>query len=415
MKRTIATIATLALSVGMLSACSSGQDGQGSSSAGKSTINLWMPTLANDNRDKEMWENISKKFEEENKVKVNVTIVPWTAYETKFLTGVASGNGPDIGYMYPEMLGDYISKNQLVELDEFITPQQKENLIYLDAGKHDGKQYALPLLVGAARVLFYNKDLLAKANVQPPKTWEEFHQVGLKLKEAGVTPWVAPWGDKGRGIMNSNFFPFIWQNDGDLFTEDGSKTQFNTPQVVEAAAYLKKLADDGVLASSSTGANVESSRKSFESGQSAFIIESEAKASLWDDAGVNYDYIYSLDKKKEATFFASDQIVMFKGCEDKKLCAKFMDYLTQGPQMKEFHKQAPYEPVGKDEVKDEPGKFASIYTDHKENLHSLPIVANSVGAYNALYKNMQALLTGQKTPEQAMQDAAAEGDRALSK
>lgn len=413
MKRILAFITALTISATGLAACSSGSDG--SSDESMNSIELWMPTLANDNQDTIMWEEISQKFEAEHDVKVNVTIVPWDAYETKFLTGVSSGNGPDVGYMYPEMLGDYISKNQLVALDEFVTPEQQDNLLYLPHGKVQDKQFALPLLVGAARVIFYNKDLLDQAGVTPPSTWEEFEAAGEKLKAAGITPFVAPFGDKGRGVMNSNFFPFIWQNGGDLFAKDGKSTQFDSPEVIEAAGYLKNLMDKGILSPDSTGANVESTRKSFQAGEVAFIVESEAKASLWDDAGVNYGHIVSLSKKQEGTFFASDQLVMFNACADKQLCYNFMDYLTQGEQMAKFHERSPYEPVGKDETVAEPSEFTPIYTEKKDILHSLPIVPNSVGAYQTLYKNLQAMLTGQKTPEQAMKDAAEEGNRALAK
>ncbi|MBN9644004.1 ABC transporter substrate-binding protein [Corynebacterium mendelii] len=415
MKRIIAALSVAALATGTLVGCSGDGNEESAGDGGQKSINLWMPTLANDNRDKEMWSEISADFEKENNVKVNITVVPWDAYETKFLTGVASGNGPDVGYLYPEMLGDYIAKDQLVALDDFVTAEQKDNLLYLPAGQFNDTQYGLPLLVGAARVLFYNKDLLDKAGVQPPTNWDDFKAGGEKLKAAGITPWIAPWGDKGRGIMNSNFFPFIWQNDGELFAKDGSKTLFDSPEVVESAAYLKDMMDAGVLDPSSTGANVESSRKSFQNGEVAYLFESEAKSSLWDDAGVNYGWVLSLDHKKKGTFIASDDLVMFKGCEDKDLCYKFMDYLTQGKQMSRFHKQAPYQPVGKDEKIDNPSEFSKLYEENPEVLNVQPILPNSAPTLTILYSEMQAMLTGKKSPEEALKDAADQGNKALEK
>jgi raffinose/stachyose/melibiose transport system substrate-binding protein len=38
---------------------------------------------------------------------------------------------------------------------------------------------------------FYNKDLFAKAKVQPPKTWDQFVAVCAKLQKAGITPVVS--------------------------------------------------------------------------------------------------------------------------------------------------------------------------------------------------------------------------------
>ena len=124
----------------LLTACGA----NGGSGGTPSTIDLWMPPNAANNLDKELWDEIVKPFEEKHNVDVNVTIVPWDSYETKYLTGISSGKGPDVGYMYSEMMGDYLVKDQLVALDEKVTDAQRKNLLFLDKGVINGKQYALP-------------------------------------------------------------------------------------------------------------------------------------------------------------------------------------------------------------------------------------------------------------------------------
>jgi sn-glycerol 3-phosphate transport system substrate-binding protein len=64
---------------------------------------------------------------------------------------------------------------------------------YADDG---GKMVGMPFN-SSTPVLYYNKDALAKAGVQPPKTWEEFEMVAKKLKANGMTalsqshtPWI---------------------------------------------------------------------------------------------------------------------------------------------------------------------------------------------------------------------------------
>lgn len=233
MKKSLGVFAGLILSSALLTAC-----GGGTSASTPKSIDLWMPPLAADNLDKELWDAIVAPFEKEKGVDVNVTVVPWDSYETKYLTGISSGAGPDVGYMYSEMIGDYIKKDQLISLDGKVTDEQKDNLYFLDKGVINGKQYTLPFVVGGARVLMYNKTLLAEAGVEPPTTWDEFSTAAKAVKAKGIQPMTAPWGDPSRGIMNGQFFPFVWQAGGDLFTEDGTKTQFNTPEVIEAAKYL---------------------------------------------------------------------------------------------------------------------------------------------------------------------------------
>ena len=81
------------------------------------------------------------------------SIIPWSNYEEKYLSGVTSGQGPDIGYMSLEMMGDYFSKNLLADMDSYFSDEEKENYIYYDKGTIQGKQYALPFIVGNPRLL----------------------------------------------------------------------------------------------------------------------------------------------------------------------------------------------------------------------------------------------------------------------
>ena len=409
MKKSLSVLAGLILSSALLTAC-----GAGTSASTPKSIDLWMPPLAADNLDKELWDAIVAPFEKEKGVDVNVTVVPWDSYETKYLTGISSGAGPDVGYMYSEMIGDYIKKDQLISLDGKVTDEQKDNLYFLDKGVINGKQYTLPFVVGGARVLMYNKTLLAEAGVEPPTTWDEFATAAKAVKAKGIQPMTAPWGDPSRGIMNGQFFPFVWQAGGDLFTEDGTKTQFNTPEVIEAAKYLLSLKTDGILPDATTGITVDTARKAFESGEVAFTITTEQEATIYEAAGVDLGWVTSLQGKDRGTFIAGDALVMLKGCESQELCYDLMSFLQAGPQMEAFHKQANFPPIGKDEKSIYSPELQKIYTEEADILHVLPVVANGVPAYNALYKNLQQMLNGEKTPEQAMADAATEGDAALA-
>lgn len=81
--------------------------------------------------------------------------------------------------------------------------------------------------------------------------------------------------------------------------------------------------------------------------------------------------------------------------------------------MTEFHKHAQFPPIGKDETASYAPTFMDIYTKHAADFHTLPVVPKGPGAYAALYKNLQQMLNGEKSPKQAMQDAAKEGNQAL--
>ena len=42
---------------------------------------------------------------------VNIEITPWDSYEEKMMTGIAGSDGPDIAYMYNEMIYNWSMAN----------------------------------------------------------------------------------------------------------------------------------------------------------------------------------------------------------------------------------------------------------------------------------------------------------------
>ncbi|MEG0897457.1 MAG: extracellular solute-binding protein, partial [Ruthenibacterium sp.] len=94
-------------------------------------LTVWLAPCGNkDLPDQDFWDEALKSFEEENNVDIAVEIVPWANYEEKYLTGITSGQGPDIGYMYVEMMNDFIDMGAIAPIDEYITPEERANYIY---------------------------------------------------------------------------------------------------------------------------------------------------------------------------------------------------------------------------------------------------------------------------------------------
>lgn len=408
-KKLIAVTALGALAAGALVGCASDAGSQ------QPTIDLWLPPLASEAEfdEQKAWGEILAPFEEEHDVKVDVTIVSWTNYEEKYLTGISSGDGPDVGYMYTEMIGDYIAQGAVVPFDDYLTPEATDHLLYLDAGKIDGKQYALPFVVGGARVLYANNEILAAAGVDElPTTWEEYDEAAAAVVAAGYIATVQPWGSPDRGMLNDTFFPALWQAGGTLFTEDGTATAFDSPEGVAAATFLHDLVQKGYMPADVTGLSPEEASQQFFDGEVAFWAAADSKLGLVEDAGIDHSIIYSLKDEQQGTFVASDALVLLDACEDKQLCTDLVTFIEAGPQMEKFHEWGKYSPIGDDE-KVTDGPFSALYGEQPDILHALPIVPGGAATYNAIYTNLQQMMLGQKTPAEAMRDAAAEGDTAL--
>ena len=181
MKKLLSIILALVLAVGLFAACSgssSGSQAAGSTASGsgsaaapagkKTDLLLWLPPFAAGDDgalDKEFWTGALEPWATENNVNLTIEITPWGNYEEKYLTGFSSGEGPDVGYMYLEMFNDFIEMGALEPLDSYITDADRENYLYLDKGFIKGKQYTMPFIVGNARILYFNMDILEQAGV----------------------------------------------------------------------------------------------------------------------------------------------------------------------------------------------------------------------------------------------------------
>ena len=119
-KKVVACLLAATMATGMLAGCggsSGSSDSSSSSSGGKDKLTFWFPTFASADgevTDEEFWNEKMDAFEEENNCEVNVEIIPWDNYEEKYLTGVNSNDGPDVGYLYMEMF--YVEYDSICSL-----------------------------------------------------------------------------------------------------------------------------------------------------------------------------------------------------------------------------------------------------------------------------------------------------------
>jgi multiple sugar transport system substrate-binding protein len=384
---------------------------------GKPTeLKVWMPPFGTeDSLDKDFWEQQFVQFENDNNVKTSIEITPWAGYEEKYLTGISSGAGPDVGYMYAEMVADFINMGALEPFDAYLTEEEKANYIYLENGKFQGKQYMLPIVVGNPRILLCNMEILGKSGIdKAPQTWDEFVEAGKKVlaDSPDIYPFLQPWGDTNAGGLNALFFPFVWQAGSQLFNEQETKLMLDSPQAISAAQFIydlrfkHKIMPDTVT--SLKNADVENA---FLEGKVAMIIGTTSyTASRVEPSGMKWDYSV-LKGQKQATFVAMDSLIITSKSNNKELAAKAAKYMTSGSAMTNFHKNlSKFPPIGRDEEYADIERFKTLYEDKNIEFNNYPTVAGMFKVVDMLYKNLQLMMLDQMKPEEVMQDVAKYAD-----
>ncbi|MNC04905.1 Cyclodextrin-binding protein precursor [compost metagenome] len=268
------------LAASLLAGCSSGaQTKTGDSAGGNGQANgevveltFWRPQAG------EAEDNVYvKRIEEFNKAntgKIHLKMEVITrgnsfAYEDKINAAVASHTLPDVLAMDGPNVANYADSEIIIPLDEYFTKEDLNDFVpsILQQGTYQGKFYA-PGLNESSVVLFYNKKIMDEHGITPPDkmenawTWDEWYDVMKKTAKDGVfgTNMI---NDKGEW-MTYAFEQFWISNNTDLVNKEGTKAEgfVNSPQGVEAAAFLQKLADEKLF-------NIDPKPTEFEEGKAA--------------------------------------------------------------------------------------------------------------------------------------------------
>lgn len=166
---------------------------------------------------------------------------------------MTSGDLPDVFYVGPESVADYVKNGYLADL----TPLLEENDIstddmaqnVLDTYRYDrsstgsGDLYALPK-DSSTFAYAYNKDLFDEAGLdypdpENPYTYDEFVEVCQKLtKDTDGDGEIDQWG---AGFADTfMLYPFIWSNGASFLSDDYKTVTVDTPEFKDA---LQKYVD----------------------------------------------------------------------------------------------------------------------------------------------------------------------------
>ncbi|HEY4267669.1 MAG TPA: extracellular solute-binding protein, partial [Galbitalea sp.] len=234
-------IAMALVVAGGLAACSGG----GGASSGKIKLVAW--EFLNGPDTPSATKIIDAFNKSQSKVEVVDTQLSFDALQQKLLTGIASGNGPDIVTLGEDALSKFVSKGALEPVDDFYSNASAypngQVLVKAatDGAKIDGKSYGVPLNFYDA-LMCYNKDIFAKAGVEPPKTWDDFADIAQKLtilKNGKPVQYAIALGDQADG--NRFYPPLLWNGGGGVVSDDGKTALLDDPKTISALEFWVDL------------------------------------------------------------------------------------------------------------------------------------------------------------------------------
>lgn len=275
--RTVAIAATALLGAGILSSCSGGDSGAKSASDGGSkTLSV---TLVN-----HVWTDIIKdkipEFEKKTGIKVVVSQYGEDQLSDQYNVKLNAGTSDlDVMMYRPLQEGKQFAKNgYFADLSSDVKSDKGWGWSDFQSGPvgsttYKDKVVGVPIIT-EQEVLYYRKDLLAKAGLEVPKTMSELKDAAKAIKEQnpGVAGFVART-EKSAAV--TQFSSFLYSFGGDFIDKKG-KADINSAAAKKAYAFYGGLIHDYGPANVSTDMSWSEAMAIFTQGNAGFYTEADS-------------------------------------------------------------------------------------------------------------------------------------------
>ena len=349
-------------------------------------------------------------------IKVNVVHYSNEDLRTQFQNASLAGQGPDIVYGPNDNIGIFMVSDLIKPVDTIISKEliKKFNEGALKSGMDNGKIYLLPEFLGNQIALLYNKDMVANA----PKNWEEFLAAAQKNRKLNPQ-------DKANstyGFLYNEKEPFWFLGfyngfGGEIFDSKNNPTLDNEA-MVNALTFVRDIRTKYDLGEA--GMDYDMSSQLFKQGKAAMILNGAWSWKEYEDNGINLGVapmpIPSKDGYALFTNASKGYSISTNTSKDKNgALNKFFDYIFTPEINAEIalnQSQAP----GIEAARELPQvKNDKLMQDSIETIKytvPMPVIPEMRAIWDAMRPNLEAVLNGSATPEEAakkMQSEAVAG------
>lgn len=383
------------------------------------TINFWHHYSAQSAENETLMNVLIPAFEAENPgIKVNAVSHEWAELHDKVLVSANSNALPDVARCDIAWLPEFQKMGILVALDEEMADFADVSGQLLDSAMSTavigGHYYALALNTNS-KIVFYNTAMLEAADVKVPTTMDEWVEAIKKLSGENANGQQV-WGWNEPALAGWNICPFIWSFGGSLTNEDQTAATgyINSPATVKAIETFAELVKAGGI----TGFNAGDipMTDGFGTGRYAMMLEGPWKSA--ELAGAYPDVAYGTahipaGEGGSISVLGGEDIAMFNSA-NKEAAWKFMQFMTSEYAETEMAKCGQI-PVNKAALESETVKAADYapFIEAIQTAKARPTVAVWSEMDNDLQVAMNAVVTGEKTAQEAMDELAAAWDLLL--
>ncbi len=345
---------------------------------------------------------------------------------TKVQTAVQGGNAPDVAVLLATDKQTMLDLDALfpvsdLEMDESFDPDDFLPAYWADT-QADGQTWSVPFQ-RSTPVLYYNKTALEEAGLDPetpPETWDELVSFSKEIMAAGATT----WGVEIPATTSAYwlFQALAIQSGQTLNGEDAAHVNFDTPEAIEALTWMVGLST--VEEVMPTGAiDWSAGPTDFSSATTGFLYHSTGSlVSILSQAEFDFGTAFLPKNKEFGAPTGGGNMYVFKTDDARQQAAwTFVQWMTSTDMATQWSLASGYVPTrmsvtDTQEWQDYVAETPQATTALEQLEYAQPeLTGHQSGQLQKLMDDaIQAAVTEQASPEDALKNAQEQADSILS-
>jgi len=345
----------------------------------------------------------------QNNYTLDISNKPFSQFNQLVTTAIASNSTPDILVVDNPDNARYASTGALADLTDKVTAWGQGDKYFPGPWGStilNGKNYGVPLGSNTI-VLWINADMATAAGLDvttPPKTWDD------------LTNWAAKLTDKSKGVFGITllgkhdetstfeFLPWILQQGADLNTLD-------SPGAIAAMQLWWNLIDKGYAPKDSINNGFAEIYQQFTTGKAAMMFSGTWNLStLPTDAKFKWVAAVLPYSKKPASSLGGENFTITAASKNIDGAWEYIKFMQDPAYAPAFYSCMNYLPSRSDvaaQLSKNADATMTVFLTQMASAQPRGPLANWSDVSAPIQDAIQEALSGQKTPEQAMKDAAA--------
>src|SRR4051794_37343180 len=316
------------------------------------TLTLW--TMPNSPKPKEDLQKMVEPFTAKTGVKVDVQEVGWDVQFDRIRNAAVSGEGPDITQAGTTQVPFFAALGGFTDLSDRVADIGGKGAYapgIWNTTQVEGQEgtWAIPWFT-EARSIYYRKDVLEKAGVDPATAFKDLDSFkatlqAIKDKVPGIEPFGAP-GKKAYDLVHQ-VMPFVWDNGGAELSGDAKTSTINSAEAQQGVEFMAGLIQAGLFDKSQLERDGTQVENQFKGGRLAVWIGGpwvlgsigRAEDDTWSKearANVGVAPMPTGPGGKAFTFVGGSDLMVLKSSKHPNEAWALMKFLSQDQTQKDY-------------------------------------------------------------------------------